>query len=152
MNPLIAVLIFALSMASLFDGMLTMLGIAAVIRGENVLDYSISAVAALLILGLGLTTKQIFRRELPLARVLIALWFCAMFFDIWTTLMGNFSYFALKQSIGKVSIVSFGRVLELTRDDTGLALTIFVLTGFVTVSPIVLSHLFASRDTVLQNQ
>ena len=126
--------LYCFGLAALWDGTTTAFGIAGIIGADGFWSYVFCLVGGVVILGFGISTREIFANSAMPYPVLKALWWTAFSFDVATSWYGNVAYIVLhKRPDGLLDALT-----SLTLPQLLLALGLTVL---VSSAPVMLSYI-----------
>jgi hypothetical protein len=139
MNPF---RIVAFVIGTFCDGLTTLIGLVFVLKTKEPIGYLIAGGLTLFVVGLSLSTREIFQGRRAIDYCLRFLWVFAFLFDLLTSFIGSLNYF----SFGKVNptegLVNLGQIIVALKavEPMQLALICLFTFGF-SLSPIALSFL-----------
>ncbi len=133
------IMLACFGISTLWDGITTALGIAAIIDAKDIFGYALCFVGGVVILGFGIGTQVIFvKNDIP-HKIMRGLWVLAVAFDAYTSFMGNAQYIVLRKQLAGL----FDVVGSLT---LGQIIITVGLTILVTASPIMISYLLEKDE------
>lgn len=129
-------------LATIFDGFAAMLGLCIAVRAKMPISYGLSAMGALIIVALLLTSQDIWRREENTYRIMIFFWILGFVLNSVAVFFAFANHILLSKSLN--DSVSF--TMNEFRSETELPqrVIIIVLTAFLTAAPIAVSYLWKS--------
>ncbi len=133
--------------ATVFDGIGTLLGLAVATKAKTEAAYAFNAIGALMIVALVLSTRDIWHEDDNLHKTMRPFWGLALFVSFCAVLLAGFNHVLLENPIIVSTAFDWYQVKESALLQK---ITVCVLTLFVACAPIALSyqwkHFFADDD------
>lgn len=133
-----AFMIFCFVLASVWDGITTGFGVAAIVGANDPLGYAMCAVAGVVVLGFSVGTKVIWTRREFVFVFMRLFWLGSVAFDFYTSYIGNARYVILRNKL------EVGHTLSSQLTGEQIFITLFI-TALVSGAPILIS--FLTDDT-----